>query len=165
MTTTTLERYIPLPQAAKRLGISPASLQGLIDSGNIRAAKLNGTIAVAETDLDQVITREQFQHLRGQAITVAGAVEKYNLSDRTVRDWIERGHINILKPGYGMVVDEADVAYCAAVYQIQGGGRGKRLFDESGQPYQLKHTEWADYQRERRKKNKPRVLTPAKKSH
>jgi hypothetical protein len=161
MTTTTLDRYIPLSQAAKRLGISSASLQGLVDSGNIKAAQLNGTIAVAESELDQIvaINREQFEHLRGQAITVAQAVEKYNLANQTIRAWIRRGYITVLKPGYGVTIDEADVAYCAAVYQAQGGERGKRLFDDQGQPYQLSRSEWATYQRARRKKQKTGPLT------
>ena len=97
MTTTTLERYIPLTQAVKRLKISAASLRGLINSGNIKAVKINGTVAMAESDLGQVISREKFEH-------------------------------------------------------PLGGVRGKRLFDENGQPYQPKHTEWVVYQRERRKK-------------
>src|SRR5512140_1020318 len=98
-----LEQYIPLPQAAKRLKISAASLQGLIDSGNIRAVKLNGTVAVAESELDQIIaiTREQFKHLQGKPITVAEAVEKYNLGQFALRGWINRGYVQIITPGYG----------------------------------------------------------------
>ena len=152
MTTTTLERYIPLPQAAKRLGISSASLQGLIDNGNIRAAKLNGTIAVAESDLDHVISRDQFENMRGQAITIQQASDQYGIRANTFRAWVSRGYIHLLKEGYGSEMDLADVAYCVAVYRAHGGGQGKRIFDRKGQPYQLKHTEWADYQRERRKK-------------
>ena len=151
-----LEQYIPLLQAAKRLKISSASLQGLIDSGNIKAVKLNGTVAVAESELDQIIAiaREQFERLHGQSITVSQAVEKYKLNQMTIRGWIEHEYIKVLKFGYGMELDEADVAYCAAVYRATGGGRGKRLFDDRGQPYQPKRTEWATYQRERRKKKK-----------
>jgi len=149
-----IDTYIPLPQAAKRLKISAASLRGLINSGNIKAVKLNGTVAVAESDLDQVITREKFEHLRGQAISTSLAADRYSISHWTIRNWIDRGYIKVLKPGYGMEIDESDVAYCAAVYRSLGGVRGKRLFDENGQPYQPKHTEWAVYQRERRKKKK-----------
>ena len=149
-----LEQYVPLPQAAKRLKISSASLQGLIDSGNIRAVKLNGTVAVAESELDQVITREKFEYLHGKSITVPQAAQQYGIRADTFRTWVKRGYIRLLKEGYGAEMDSADVAYCVAVYQSQGGGRGKRIFDENGQPYQLKHTEWADYQRERRKKKK-----------
>jgi hypothetical protein len=152
VTTTALDRYIPLPQAAKRLGISAASLQGLIESGIIAAVQLNGTIAVAENDLDQVITREQFEHLRGKPITVPQASDKYKIRANTFRTWVQRGYIRLLKDGYGSEMDLADVAYCVAVYNAQSGGQGKRIFDKDGHPYQMKHTEWADYQRKRRKK-------------
>ncbi len=158
MTTTTLERYIPLPKAAKRLGISPASLQGLIDGGNIRAAKLNGTIAVAESDLDQVVTRDQFEHLRGQPITVSQAVKTYGINAVTIRNWIRRQYITVLKSGYGTEIDQADMAYCAAVYQALGGVQGRRLFDEDGSPYQLRKPEFAEYKREWRRKKKTRSL-------
>jgi hypothetical protein len=147
-----LEQFIPLPQAAKRLKVSLASLKSMIERGNIKAVKLNGTVAVAESELDQVITREKFERLRGQTITIPQASAKYNINVDTFRAWVKRGYIQLVKAGYGAEMDLADVAYCAAVYQAQGGGRGKRIFDEHGQPYQLKHTEWADYQRERRKK-------------
>jgi hypothetical protein len=158
MTTTMLEKYIPLSQAAKRLRLSPAVLQGLIDSGNIKAVQLNGTIAVAESDLNQVITRKQFELMRGHAISISLAAERYELNYWTIRNWITRGYIKIIKPGYRMEIDESDVAYCAAVYQSLSGVRGKRLFDENGQPYQPKHTDWATYQRERRRKKKARPL-------
>lgn len=85
MTTTPLERYIPLRQAAHRLGISAASLQSLIDSGRVGAAQLNRTAAVAENDLDEIITREQFEHLRGQAITIPQAAETYGVNQETLR--------------------------------------------------------------------------------
>jgi hypothetical protein len=131
-------------------------LQGLIDSGNIRAVKLNGTVAVAESELDQIIaiTREQFKHLQGKLITVAEAVEKYNLGQFALRGWINRGYVQIITPGYGMTIDEGDVAYCAAVYQARGGMRGARIFDKNGLPYQPKQIVWAEYQRQRRRKSK-----------
>lgn len=158
-TVLPLDRFIPLPKAAKRLGISVPSLRGLIQSGNIRAVSLDGTVAVAESELDQIITREQFEYLRGQAISISETAQKYSLSNRTIRNWIDHGYIKVLKEGYGMHLDHADVAYCAAVYQSLGGTRGKRLFDDDGQPYQLKRTEWATYQRERRRKKKTKPLS------
>jgi len=154
MNASAIENYVPLPQAAKRLKITATALQRLIDNGILHAVRLGGTVAVPESELNQTIFREQFDHLRGQAITVPQAVEKYNLSDRTIRNWVDRGYITILKEGHGVILDEADVAYCTKVYQTIGGGRGKRIFDERGQPYQLKRTDWADYQRERRRKKK-----------
>ena len=154
MTTAPIENYIPLPQAAKRLKVTATALQRLINNGILHAVRLGGTVAVAESELNQTITREQFNHLRGQAISITQAAEKYQLKQMTIRRWIEHGYITILKDGHGMIIDEADVAYCTAVYQAIGGGQGKRIFDPSGHPYQMRHTDWADYQRERRKKKK-----------
>ena len=159
MTTTSIENYVPLPQAAERLKIKPLALQRLIDAGILHAVKLGGVVAVAESELKQTIFREQFDHLRGQAITVPQAAEKYSLRDQTIRDWVTRGYIVVLKEGHGMTIDEADMAYCAAVYEAMGGSRGKRVFDDSGHPYQLKRSDWADYQRERRRKKKTGPLS------
>ncbi len=152
MTTTSIENYVPLPQAAKRLKITATALQRLIDNGILHAVRLGGTVAVLESELNQTITREKFEPLRGQPITIPQAAAKYSISVDTFRGWIRRGYIHLLKEGYGAEMDLADVSYCAAVYQSQGGGRGKRIFDENGQPYQMKRTDWAEYQRERRKK-------------
>ena len=152
MTTTSIENYVPLPQAAERLKIKPPALQRLIDAGILHAVRLGGVVAVAESELKQTIFREQFDHLRGQPITVAQAVEKYVLIERTLRNWVDRGYVAILKSGHGMLLDEADVAYCGAIYKSIGGGQGKRIFSGDGGPYQMKRTDWADYQRERRKK-------------
>lgn len=155
-----LDRFISLSQAARRLGLTKDTLRSLVDLGKVKGAILpNGQIGVNELELDQTVTREQFEQLRGQAITISEAARKYGIGKITFRQWTKRGYIRVLKEGYGMELDEADVAYCAAVYQVRGGVKGKRLFDELGQPYQYKHTEWAAYQRERRKKNQANPVT------
>ncbi|MBP7689321.1 MAG: hypothetical protein KA765_15505 [Thermoflexales bacterium] len=162
MTTLShIDRFIPLAQAAKRLGITASSLKKRVASGNVRAASLNGTLAVAESELNQIISisRDQFKHLRGESITIAQAAQNYDIHPETIRGWVNHGYIRILREGYGKELDLADVEYCVAIYRAQGGGRGKRLFDDQGQPYQPKQTEWAAYQRERRKKNKAAPLT------
>ena len=159
MNASAIENYVPLPQAAKRLKITATALQRLIDNGILHAVRLGGTVAVPESELNQTIFREQFDHLSGQAITISEATQKYGLNNRTIRRWIDRGYIKVLKDGYGTQLDHGDVAYCAAVYQSLGGTQGKRLFDDDGQPYQLKRNDWATYQRERRKKKKTSPLS------
>lgn len=151
-----IDRFIPLAQAAKRLGITSSSLKKRIESGSIRAASLNGTLAVAESELDQIIaiSPDQFKHLRGEPITIAQAAQNYNIHPETIRGWVNHGYIRVLRDGYAKELDRADVEYCAAIYRAQGGGRGKRLFDDQGLPYQPKQTVWAEYQRERRKRKK-----------
>ncbi|MBP7686641.1 MAG: hypothetical protein KA765_01985 [Thermoflexales bacterium] len=154
MNASAIENYIPLPQAAKRLKITAIALKRLIDNGKIHAVRLGGTLAVAESELKQTIFRAQFEHLRGQAITVPQAVNMYGINAVTIRNWIRHQYIAILKDGYGTEIDQADMAYCAAVYQSLGGVQGKRLFDEDGSPYQLRKPESAEYKREWRKKKK-----------
>jgi hypothetical protein len=155
-----LDRFISLSQAARRLGLAKDTLRSLIDSGRIKGAVLpNGDIGVSEPELGSIVTHEQFEHLRGQPITVVQTVAKYQIKPMTIRGWIERGYITILKQGYGMTIDECDVAYCVAVYRSVGGTPGKRIFDESGRPYQLQKPEFAEYKREWRKKKK-RLMRP-----
>ena len=73
-----------------------------------------------------LITKEQFKHLRGKAITVGKAAKKYWVLDQTIRSWIACEYI-VLLPGYGtMKLDEADMAYCAAVYHDLKHRRKKR---------------------------------------
>lgn len=157
MTTTALpsqlDRFIPLAKAARRLKVSEKSLRQMITAGRIKGAMLpSGEIGVSENDLDQLITREQFEHLRGKSITINQAAETYGIHPETIRGWVKQGYITVLREGYGKELDLADVEYCVAVYRSMDGARGKRLFDADGRPYQPKHTEWAIYQRERRRK-------------
>jgi hypothetical protein len=149
-----LDCFVSLPKAAKRLGISVSSLQSLIQSGKLNAVVLNDTVAVAESELQRIgaITRDQFKHFRGESITIAQAAQNYGIHPETLRGWVKHGYIQVLREGYGKALDRADVEYCVAIHRAQGGGRGKRLFDDSGLPYSPSQTEWAIYQRERRRK-------------
>ena len=156
MNASAIENYVPLPQAAKRLKITATALQRLIDNGILHAVRLGGTVAVPESELNQTIFREQFDHLRGQAITDCRKRSKSTaLTIDTIRSWIDVDISRYLKMDTGPDWIMADVAYCAAVYQSLGGGRkASEFLMNDGQPYQLKRTDWAEYQRERRKKKK-----------
>ena len=103
-----LDRFMSLSQAAQRLGLAKDTLRSLIDSGRIKGAVLpNGDIGVSEPELNQIVTHEQFEQLRGQAITISEAAQKYNIGKITFRQWTQRGFIRVLKEGYGMELDEA----------------------------------------------------------
>jgi hypothetical protein len=107
----------------------------MIASGRIKGAKLpSGEIGVSQNDLDQLITREQFEHLRGKSITINQASESYGIHPETIRGWVKQGYIAVLKEGYGKELDLADVEYCVAVYRSLGGARGKCLFDADRRP-------------------------------
>ena len=99
------------------------------------------------------IIAKEFAHLRGQPITVSAAAENYTLNRDTILDWVKRKYINTLKPGYRMELDEADVAYCAKIYnqklkEYRGQLRGVTIFDEYGNPYELMHPDLAERRRQ-----------------
>lgn len=147
-----VEHVILLEEAAERLGVSEDVLTRLVQDGTIKAVQLlpGGEIAVNEDDVLTFVTREQFGDLQGQHITVTQASKKYKVSRNTILEWVGYGHIKVYKPGYKMEIDEADVAYYATVYHKKGGGRGKRILDQTGRPYQLKHPKLAEYRRQRK---------------
>lgn len=168
-TLSQLDRFIPLPKAARRLKISEKTLRSLVESGKIRAAVLaTGQIIVSEQSAEQVATyeqineqlrtirREDYNRLRGQAITIAESVKKYEVPNRTIYGWIERNQVAVIEHGHGMKLDEADVAYCATVYGIRkttGSLSGAALLDEDGKPNLLKHPGLSESRR--RKKTGP----------
>ncbi len=153
--------YLPLSQAARKYNISENVLTRMIQDGRIDAAQLpSGELLVSDDGLSQTKTKEQiieenFAHLRGQAITVTEAVDRYGkgFHRNTILEWVRRGYITILKPGYRMALDEADVAYCALVYnnrrEQQNTVFGARIFDDKGNPYHLKHPELAEKRRQK----------------
>ena len=160
--------YIPLEYAAEKYNISEKSLFERIKSGRIASAKLpSGELLVAENDVDPSlnIRREDFEHLRGKPIGVAEAGRKYGVINTTLSKWTRTGYIKVLveakSRGQKKLIDEADVAYCAAVYKAKcefydGRMAGVTIFDENGDPYQAKHPEVAAYKRAVRQRQRER---------
>lgn len=100
------------------------------------------------------IRREDFAHLEGVPITVSEASKKYGVPASTVYFWIQKGFITVLgwKTGRGgsrKMLNEADMAYCAAVYKIREreGVKGVPLLDKDGRPYLLRAPEIAQARR------------------
>jgi hypothetical protein len=153
--TMSLPQLLPLPEAARKLGVSVSELRARVDAGTIAAGVLpDGEIVVSKENLQanntadintrlSAIKREGFEHLRGQAITVTEAAEKYEVPRNTILEWAKQ-HITILKPGYRMELDEADVAYCVAIYAVRKQYKSLApLLDDEGNPYLLKHPDLA----------------------
>lgn len=154
--------YLPLSEAANKYNLSEESLTQLIETGKMQAVQTpSGELLVAavnngsESKTKQEIIAEKFAHLRGQMITATEASEKYGLPRANILTWKLRGYISVLKPGYRMELDEADIAYCAFVYhrkkeEYSGKVVGANLFDDEGNPYQVKYPDLA---RQRRRQN------------
>jgi len=154
--------YIPLPEAIRKYGMSRNTLLERIKSGTLSAAKLpDGEYLVAENELDPSlnIKREDFEHLRGRKISVSESSRKYNIPHTNFSRWAKLGYITVLERGWKVLLDEADVAYCAAVYHAkyqlyQGRMMGVSIFDKDGNPYRLKYREVAANLRAERRKRR-----------
>jgi len=86
-----------------------------------------------------IIKRSNYAHLEGNPISLTEASRKYDIPIPTLSLWARRGALERLgKRGRRVLVNEADVAYAAAIREAQGEkgrGRGARIFDRQGRPY------------------------------
>ena len=145
-----LDRVLPLPQAAKQMGMTVAALTLLVTSGKLEAVHLpSGEIAVSERVAKrQVKPVKRDESLRGKPITVTAAATKYKVRRNRFVGWAASGHITVIKPGYKMLLDESDVKLCVDISaQHKAIGSRAPLFDKNGQPYQLKEPLMAMYRR------------------
>lgn len=152
---SSIPTYIPLKYAARKYGIPEKALLERVKSGRIASGQLpNGELLVAENDVDPSlhIKREDFEHLRGRSISISEASRKYNVPHQNFSRWAKVGYIHVLERGWKVLIDEGDVAYCAAVYKAKyelynGQMSGVTIFDENGSPYEPKYPEVAAYKR------------------
>ena len=138
-----LELFITPEYAAKQLESTIEAIFQMVDEGKVRAAIMtDGKIGISQQSLFQLLPKEalpvyqEYEDLEGVPIRIFEASKKYNISTPTITRWIQRGLIHLLsKEGRKTFIDEADMAYCARVYQLNKG-QGKWVFDEGGRPYQ-----------------------------
>jgi excisionase family DNA binding protein len=142
----TLPTFLPLPEAARKYGVSEARLKTMIDNGKIRAAMIGEEFVVSEEEVQSASLRKEdtleykkFEHLKGHAIWLSEAERKYGVRNQTIFGWVQRGFIQKLgKEGNKVLIDEADVAYCVEIYHRSMSKRGRRIFDKQGLPYKPK---------------------------
>ena len=163
--------YLPLKEAAQKHNVEEKVLTQLIAAGMIEAMEQNGETVVAvdkngngdnEPQTKDEIIATRFTHLQGQKISVSESSRKYSkthgisLSHVQFSRWAKFGFITVLEKGYRIQLDEAEVAYCAEVfaqkyYEYDGQLRGVSIFDEDGNPYQVKYPDIAEDRRNLRR--------------
>lgn len=164
--------YLPLVDAAQKYGLSEKALTQLIQAGKIEAVQLPTGELLVPADSNgstprtkEQIIAEEFAHLRGRTISVSEASRKYSqmfgvqIVHANFSRWTTAGYIKILERGYRLLLDEADAAYCAKIYaekyrEYSGQMSGVHVFDEMGNPYQLKYREVAEQMRMERRARK-----------
>jgi hypothetical protein len=86
-------------------------------------------------DKTQLPEYQKFTLLRGIGISISAASRKYNVPQPTISRWLKKGLISKIGDDLNrIIIDEADIAYCAEVRK-QRIGSGKWLFNPDGTPY------------------------------
>lgn len=137
-------------------------LKKLPPGSTLQLTKLpGGGLAVARTDYatKQEYLAAEFSDLIDVPITVKAAVDKYDVPDQTIRNWIGIDYVTVLDPeARPYTINEAEVAYCARLYHerrknhASGAGGAPLLDPATGLPYALKHPELAKQRRRQRRK-------------
>ncbi len=145
--TGELPRYIPLAEAVERYGLDTSRVTRLIEEEKLTAVTTpDGDILVDERQIEILTLGKEslpeykkHAHLKGTSIWLSAAERKYNIPGPTISRWVKAGIIKKLgKDGNKVLLDEADIAYCAEVYRTKNAKRGRKLFDSRGMPYQTK---------------------------
>lgn len=146
--------YLSLEEATHKYGVKKTVLTQLIEAGIIEARQMptGELLVVADKngDSQELQTKEEiidakFAHLRGQMISAYGAQKEYGVHHSNFINWARAGYIEIIRKGTrALRMNSADVAYCAYVYnqkKKEYGGRlaGVKIFDDDGNPYQVKY--------------------------
>ena len=81
---------------------------------------------------------KMYAHLKGNPIWIREASRRYKVSPDTLSEWCRKGYIRKLgTDGNKVLIDEADVAYCASIY-ARVARQGRRVFNPDGTPYRPK---------------------------
>jgi hypothetical protein len=147
-----LPTLIPLSEAAHKYGLDEARLRELVEKGKIRAGRLPGSdeVLVSEDEVrgeaiqekglrkEDLPEYQKHAHWKGIGIGINEAAKEYRVPYVTVYQWMSSGIIRkIGRDGQKVLLDRADIAYCAEIYH-QRGVKGRKLFNPDGTPYKPK---------------------------
>jgi hypothetical protein len=143
-----METYIPISDAIRLYNLGETMLHQWVTSGIIRSAMLSNGIIVNDIDIQSHLPRDEqpqykkVAHLSGVPIGIREGGRKYSVPSPTISVWVDRGYIKVLGNktvlgGHQKLIDEADLAYCAALY-LEDPRQGRKLFNSDGTPYHKK---------------------------
>ncbi|MCW4004957.1 MAG: helix-turn-helix domain-containing protein [Candidatus Bathyarchaeota archaeon] len=114
--------------------ISHTQLINLVKRGIVRIDMLT-TLPINAMSKYDTPEYQRHSNVRGKSISIREASRKYNVPNPTISRWVRRGLIKIIaRINNKIMIDEADVAYCADI-RSQNPGAGRWLFNPDGTPY------------------------------
>lgn len=129
-----------IDQASEKYKIPEPEIRSLIRDGQLAYYVLDDqgqTELIAQDDIatlaaDRLVRRDQFRRLEGVPIGVSEAAIKYRFHVGTLSQWISDGHIREIGPDpthkQRRLINEADVAYAAALRDVKGIRPGRSFW-------------------------------------
>lgn len=139
MTVIPKAELLHVKEAAAKYKIPEPEIRELIEAGRLKLYTVDDSEhwelvdkdAVAIIAAERFIRREDFQHLDGVEISISEASFKYHLHVGTLSKWVKAGRIKELgsdpRHKQRKFVNEADVAYLAALRDVKGTKPGRKL--------------------------------------
>lgn len=134
-----MDRWVALPGAVQYFAarIPEDIFRKLVTERVIPSKDIDGVDYIDQEEAERVaqrLDRRQWAHLRGQGLSVTSAAKQYGFNSKTLWNWVNAGHVRVLEEGaYRVLVDLADVAFCAALFALSGR-QGRSLFPSSRSP-------------------------------
>jgi hypothetical protein len=128
------KRLLSIEKASQKYKIPEPEIHSLIRDEQLPYYTLGDQELVAQDDIATVaaarLRRDQFHDLEGVPIGVSQAAIKYGFHVGTISQWVQERHIREIGPDpthkLRRLINEADVAYAAAMRNLKGirPGRG-----------------------------------------
>jgi predicted site-specific integrase-resolvase len=139
-----MDTYLTISEAVAITHVSAEVLNKLVLSGKIRTVNTPSTILINQADIVTTLPLHdrpefaEFSHLAGVKISMSEASRRYGIVHQNISRWVKNGMIERLGIlGKQVLIDEAQVATAAKIYNSQGGKQGAWVF-QGGMPYNKK---------------------------
>jgi hypothetical protein len=138
--TTPKTELLQVKEAAAKYKIPEREIRDLIEAGRLDLytadddqTELIAKEAIGALAAARFVRRENFGHLEGAPIGISEAALKYRFHVGTISQWVEDGHIREIGPDprhkQRRLINEADVAYAAALRDLKGIKPGRSLWE------------------------------------
>lgn len=124
-----LPEYITLEEASRRYWIDRETLTQMMESGKIRAVKIDGRVAVNTTDL-VIVSAQLAQDQDGdRLVSLSEAARLLGVDRPSVANWVRYGWLSVKAVGSrkAKLVSLKQASKLAEIHKQRGYHRGSRL--------------------------------------
>lgn len=114
MATLDLPTYVSISEATKRYQLGREALTHLIETGKVRAVKVDGNFAVAEEDIGAVRTSDLPTY-----VSISEAAKRYHLGHEALTHLVEAGKVRAVEVDESIAVAKEDIRLALIQLEIK----------------------------------------------